>query len=57
MGDDMFSATFGAGQGPGADEYWGRADTTSKQYGQSFRSSGSYLAFRLHTAETPALPD
>ena len=57
IGDDMFSATFGAGQGPGADEYWGRADTSTKQYGQSFRSSGSYLAFRLHTAAAPAIPD
>jgi hypothetical protein len=57
MGDDMFAATFGAGQGPGADQYWGRADTSAKQYGQSFRSSGSYLAYRLHSAEAPAIPD
>jgi hypothetical protein len=53
-GDDMFSATFGNLQGPGADEYWGRADTTSKQYGQSFRTSDSYLAYRLYTP--PAAP-
>lgn len=56
-GDDMFAATFGAGRGPGADEFWGRADTSMKQYGQSFRSSGSYLAYRQHTAAEPAVTD
>lgn len=57
MGDDMFAATFGAGQGPGADEFYGRADTTTKQYGQSFRSSGSYLAYRLHNPGVQVIPD
>jgi hypothetical protein len=57
MGDDMFAATFGAGAGPGADSHWGRADTTAKQYGQSFRTSGSYLVYRLHSSSEPAVPD
>lgn len=55
-GDDMFSATFGNRQGPGADEYWGRADSTTKQYGQSFRSSDAYLAYRLYGSGS-TLPD
>lgn len=56
VGDDMFAATFGAGQGPGSDEWKGRADTTSKQYGQSFRSSGAYLVYRLYSPGGPAIP-
>ena len=56
-GDDMFSATFGNRQGPGADEYWGRADTTMKQYGQSFRAADAYLAYTLPPFGSMAIPD
>ena len=45
-GDDLFSATFGAGVGPGADSLMGLADTDDKQYNQSFRTASSYLGWR-----------
>ncbi len=45
-GDDMFAATFGNLDGPLADQYYGRADSDMKQYGQSFRTSDEYLALR-----------
>jgi trimeric autotransporter adhesin len=45
-GDDVFSATFGKGRGPGADAYWGLADYTAKEYNQSYRAAGRYLAWR-----------
>ena len=45
-GDDMFAATFGNSVGPLADQYYGRADSSMKQYGQSFRTSDAYLALR-----------
>lgn len=49
-GDEAFSASFGFDSGAGHDFYAGLADSTynnGKQYGQSFRSSGWYLADRL----------
>jgi hypothetical protein len=45
-GDDMFSATFGANAGPGADGLMGLADTDSKQFNQSFRTASQYLGWR-----------
>lgn len=48
-GDEVFSATFGYYSGPGHDYFSGLADSVynnGKQYGQSFRSSGWYLADR-----------
>ena len=58
-GDDMFSATFGKDEGPGADGYYGYVDAGvgdhGKQHGQSLRSSGTYLAYRLNSLTTPAL--
>jgi hypothetical protein len=47
-GDEVFSATFGKGQGPGADKYWGLADFREKEYNQSYRSGGHYLAWRVN---------
>lgn len=47
-GDDVFSATFGKQQGPGADRGWGLADFREKEYNQNYRSSGHYLAWRLN---------
>lgn len=52
-GDELFASTFGRGQGPGADALAGRADTDEKQYGQSFRTSGRYLAWRLTDRQPP----
>jgi hypothetical protein len=46
-GDDVFSATYGKGRGPGADAYWGLADFREKEYDQSYRASGRYLVWRL----------
>lgn len=49
-GDEVFAATFGYDSGPGQDFHSGLAATTyngGKQYGQSFRSSGWYLADRV----------
>jgi hypothetical protein len=46
-GDDVFSATFGKGRGPGADAYWGLPDYREKEYDQHYRASGRYLAWRL----------
>lgn len=46
-GDDIFAATFGHGRGPGADAYWGLADFREKEFNQSYRSAGRYLARRL----------
>ena len=46
QGDEIFSATFGKGQGPGADAYWGLADYQAKQFNQSYRSAARYLAWR-----------
>jgi uncharacterized protein YjdB len=46
QGDEIFAATFGKGQGPGADAYWALADYQAKQYNQSYRSAGKYLAWR-----------
>lgn len=51
-GDDMFSATFARDTGPGADGYFGRMDYNYKQYGQSHRSAGGYLANRTGTVGT-----
>jgi hypothetical protein len=45
-GDEIFSATFGKGLGPGADEAWGLADYRAREYNQSYRSAGRYLAWR-----------
>lgn len=49
-GDEVFAATFGYDSGPGHDFHSGLATTTynnGKLYGQSFRSSGWYLADRI----------
>jgi hypothetical protein len=46
-GDEIFAATYGKGRGPGADAYWGLADYQAKEYNQSYRSGGRYLALRL----------
>ncbi|MFN2316283.1 MAG: hypothetical protein ABR551_07525 [Gemmatimonadales bacterium] len=46
-GDEVFSATYGKGQGPGADAYSGLADFREKEYNAAYRSSGRYLAWRL----------
>jgi|GEM_PF-3576514 len=45
-GDDIFAATFGKGQGPGADAFYGLADYRAKEYNQSYRSTGAYLVWR-----------
>ena len=48
-GDEVFGATFGFYSGSGHDYSYGLADSpynNGKQYGQSFRSSGWYLADR-----------
>jgi hypothetical protein len=47
-GDEIFSATFGNNQGPGADAWtnlaaWGER---GKEYNQSYRTAGRYLAWR-----------
>jgi len=56
-GDDIFSAAFAKNDGPGADGYYGYFDSGvsdhGKQYGQGFRSSGAYLAYRLNSNLTP----
>lgn len=46
-GDEMFAATFGHGQGPGADA-WGAVEMTvnNRAFNQSFRTSGRYLGWR-----------
>ncbi|MBA2660663.1 MAG: hypothetical protein H0U74_00085 [Bradymonadaceae bacterium] len=46
-GDDIFSASYGKGRGPGSDAYWGLADFRTKEFNQSYRSGGRYLAWRL----------
>ncbi len=46
-GDEVFSATFGKGQGPGADQYYGLADFRAKEFNQNYRSASRYLAWRL----------
>lgn len=46
QGDEIFAATFGKGEGPGADAYWGLADFRAKEYAASYRSAGRYLAWR-----------
>jgi hypothetical protein len=45
-GDEMFAATYGKRQGPGADAYYGLADYRAKEYNVSYRSGGRYLAWR-----------
>ena len=45
-GDDVFGATYGHGSGPMSDPYTGLADFREKEYNQSFRSAGRYLAWR-----------
>jgi hypothetical protein len=46
-GDELFAATFGKGQGPLADAYYGLADFREKEYNAAYRSSGRYLAWRI----------
>lgn len=46
-GDDIFSASFGNGVGPGADASYLLADYIAKTYNQAYRTSGTYLARRL----------
>ena len=46
-GDEIFSATFGKGRGPGADASYSLADYRAKEYNVSYRSSGRYLAWRI----------
>ena len=45
-GDDIFAATFGKSQGPGADKYSGLADYREKEFNASYRSAGRYLVWR-----------
>jgi hypothetical protein len=45
-GDEIFAATFGKGRGPGADVEWGLADFRAREYNQSYRTAGRYLAWR-----------
>ena len=47
QGDEIFASTFGKGRGPGSDAYWGLADFRGKEFNQSYRSSGKYLAWRI----------
>lgn len=51
-GDEVFAATYGNRQGPGADTYYGLADFRGKEYNQAYRSAGRYLAWRLGSAGT-----
>ncbi len=46
-GDEIFSATFGKGRGPGADAYYSLADFREKEFNVNYRSAGRYLAWRL----------
>jgi hypothetical protein len=46
QGDEIFAATFGNGAGPGADAWYGLADYREKEYNQSYRTAGRYLAWR-----------
>ena len=46
-GDEVFAATFGKGQGPLADPYYGLADYREKEFNASYRSAGRYLAWRF----------
>jgi hypothetical protein len=48
-GDEIFAATYGKGQGPLADAYYGLADFREKEYNAAYRSAGRYLAWRLGT--------
>jgi hypothetical protein len=45
-GDEVFASTFGRGQGPLADKYYGLADFRAKEYNQSYRAGVRYLAWR-----------
>jgi hypothetical protein len=47
QGDEVFAATFGRDLGPLADPSYGLADFRAKEYNQSYRSAGRYLAWRL----------
>jgi hypothetical protein len=46
QGDEIFAATFGKGEGPGADRWYGLADFRPREYNQSYRTAGRYLAWR-----------
>ena len=50
-GDDVFDSTFS-----GRDGYRGLAATRAKEYDESFRSSGKYLAWRLAYDAPPTTP-
>lgn len=45
-GDEIFAATYGKGRGPLTDAYYGLGDFREKEYNQSYRSAGRYLAWR-----------
>jgi hypothetical protein len=45
-GDEMFAASFGKGEGPGADFSYALCDYMGKQVNQCFRTSSRYLAWR-----------
>lgn len=45
-GDEVFAATFGNGTGPLSDRFYGLGDFRPKEYNQSYRSAGRYLAYR-----------
>ena len=47
QGDEIFSATFGKGRGPGADAFYSLADFRYKEFNANYRSAGRYLAWRL----------
>lgn len=45
-GDELFASTYGKGEGPGADAYYGLGDFRAKEYNQAYRSAGRYLGWR-----------
>jgi uncharacterized protein YjdB len=46
QGDEVFSSTFGNGQGTGADPFYNLADYRAKEFNQAYRSAGRYLRLR-----------
>jgi hypothetical protein len=45
-GDEVFAASYGNSQGPNTDQFRSLADFRGKEYNQSYRSAGRYLAWR-----------
>jgi uncharacterized protein YjdB len=46
QGDEVFSSTFGKGQGSAADPFYNLADYRAKEFNQAYRSAGRYLGLR-----------